>query len=40
MRSIWAKPHATDNGEITSITNDAPEFFSLGETTVVTWTSH
>jgi len=27
---------ATDNGEITSITNDAPEFFSLGETTV-TW---
>ena len=29
---------ATDNGEITSITNDAPEFFSLGETTV-TWTA-
>ena len=29
---------ATDNGEITSITNDAPEFFSLGETTV-TWTT-
>jgi len=29
---------AMDNGEITSITNDAPEFFSLGETTV-TWTA-
>ena len=28
----------TDNGEIVSITNDAPEFFSLGETTV-TWTA-
>jgi 4-hydroxy-3-methylbut-2-enyl diphosphate reductase IspH len=28
---------ATDNGEIVSITNDAPEFFALGETTV-TWT--
>ncbi len=27
---------ATDNGEIASITNDAPEFFPLGETTV-TW---
>ena len=27
----------TDNGEISSITNDAPEFFSLGET-AVTWT--
>jgi len=27
---------ATDNGEIASITNDAPEFFSLGKTTV-TW---
>ena len=29
---------ATDNGEIASITNDAPEFFPLGETTV-TWTT-
>ena len=28
---------ATDNGEITSITNDAPDVFPLGETTV-TWT--
>jgi hypothetical protein len=28
----------TDNGEIASITNDAPEFFPLGETTV-TWTA-
>jgi len=28
---------STDNGEIASITNDAPEFFPLGETTV-TWT--
>jgi len=28
---------ATDNGEIVSITNDAPEFFVLGDTTV-TWT--
>ena len=29
---------ASDNSEITSITNDAPEFFALGETTV-TWTT-
>ena len=29
---------ATDNGEIASITNDAPEFFVLGNT-VVTWTA-
>ena len=29
---------ATDNGEIVSITNDAPEFFMLGET-IVTWTA-
>ena len=29
---------ATDNGEIASITNDAPEFFPLGET-MVTWTA-
>ena len=29
---------ATDNSEIASITNDAPEFFTLGETTV-TWTA-
>jgi len=29
---------STDNGEIVSITNDAPEFFPIGET-VVTWTS-
>jgi len=29
---------STDNGEIVSITNDAPEFFPLGETTV-TWTA-
>jgi len=28
---------ATDNGEIVSITNNAPEFFALGET-IVTWT--
>ena len=28
---------ATDNGEITSITNDAPEFFPIGES-IVTWT--
>ena len=28
---------ATDNGEITSITNDSPEFFPIGET-MVTWT--
>ena len=32
------KAIATDNGEITSITNDAPDVFSLGETTV-TWTA-
>ena len=29
---------STDNGEIISITNDAPEFFTMGETTV-TWTT-
>ena len=29
---------STDNGGIVSITNDAPEFFPIGET-VVTWTS-
>ena len=29
---------ATDNGEIASITNDAPDAFPLGETTV-TWTA-
>ncbi|NWK05908.1 HYR domain-containing protein [Marine Group I thaumarchaeote] len=29
---------STDNGEIVSITNDAPEFFSIGET-IVTWTT-
>ena len=29
---------STDNGEIISITNDAPEFFPIGET-VVTWTT-
>jgi len=29
---------STDNGEIVSITNDAPEFFPIGET-VVTWTT-
>ena len=29
---------ATDNSEIASITNDAPEFFTLGETTVI-WTA-
>jgi hypothetical protein len=28
---------ATDNGEIISITNNAPEFFALGDTTVI-WT--
>ena len=28
---------ATDNGEIASITNDAPDGFPLGET-IVTWT--
>ena len=28
---------ATDNGEIISITNNAPEFFTLGDTTVI-WT--
>ena len=30
---------STDNGGIVSITNDAPEFFPIGET-VVTWTYH
>jgi len=29
---------STDNGKIVSITNDAPEFFPIGET-VVTWTT-
>ena len=29
---------ATDNGQLASITNDAPEFFPLGETTVI-WTA-
>jgi len=29
---------ARDNGEIASITNDAPEFFALGET-IITWTA-
>jgi len=29
---------STDNGEIISITNDAPEFFTMGET-AVTWTT-
>jgi len=29
---------STDNGEIVSITNDAPEFFPIGET-IVTWTT-
>jgi len=29
---------STDNGEINSITNDAPEFFPIGET-IVTWTT-
>jgi len=29
---------STDNGEIVSITNDAPKFFPIGET-VVTWTT-
>ena len=28
---------ATDNGEIISISNDAPEFFTLGDT-IITWT--
>ena len=31
------EPTATDNGEIASIINDAPEFFALGDTTVI-WT--
>jgi len=31
------KSTATDNGEIVSIINDAPEFFALGDTTVI-WT--
>ena len=30
--------NAVDNGEVSSISNDAPEFFPLGETTV-TWTA-
>ena len=29
--------NATDNGEIISISNDAPEFFTLGDT-IITWT--
>ena len=29
--------NATDNGEIISISNDAPEFFALGDT-IITWT--
>jgi len=29
---------STDNGEIVSITNDAPEFFPIGDT-IVTWTT-
>ncbi|WP_179369016.1 HYR domain-containing protein [Candidatus Nitrosotenuis sp. DW1] len=32
------EPVVTDNSEISSITNDAPEFFHLGET-IVTWTA-
>ena len=32
------KATSTDNGEIISITNDAPEFFPIGET-IVTWTT-
>jgi Ca2+-binding RTX toxin-like protein len=32
------EPTATDNGEITSIINDAPEFFALGDITVI-WTA-
>jgi len=32
------EPTATDNGEIASIINDAPEFFALGDTTVI-WTA-
>ncbi|TBR25437.1 MAG: HYR domain-containing protein, partial [Candidatus Nitrosotenuis sp.] len=32
------EPTVTDNSEISSITNDAPEFFPLGET-LVTWTA-
>ncbi|HEY8110432.1 MAG TPA: HYR domain-containing protein, partial [Candidatus Nitrosotenuis sp.] len=32
------EPAVTDNSEISSVTNDAPEFFPLGET-LVTWTA-
>jgi len=32
------EPTATDNGEIASIINDAPEFFALGDITVI-WTA-
>ncbi|WP_052755587.1 HYR domain-containing protein [Candidatus Nitrosotenuis cloacae] len=32
------EPSITDNSELSSITNDAPEFFPLGETTI-TWTA-
>ena len=37
MMSNWAKPTALDNGEIVLITNDAPEFFAMGDN-IVTWT--
>jgi len=34
---VLGESNATDNGEIISISNDAPEFFTLGDT-IITWT--
>jgi len=34
---VLGEANATDNGEIISISNDAPEFFALGDT-IITWT--
>jgi len=33
---VLGEANATDNGEIISISNDAPEFFTLGDT-IITW---
>jgi len=34
---VLGEANATDNGEIISISNDAPEFFAFGDT-IITWT--
>ena len=38
MRIDLGESSATDNGEIISISNDAPQFFALGDT-IITWTA-